>query len=281
MKLTLTKMTSLYPNGHYIQWSIKDARESGAYVVTLYRAGGPDGPWELVADGLVNQYAYLDRFTQPPGTSPLDVLKPNQLRMFRNFYYRVDVTTPSGAKLTATDEVGPVLLSEGQPLVNRKMAGFYRKAKRDHAVNLKFSGTPVALLKRRVWGERCDCLDKYTKERMRASCTDCWGTGFKGGYWTPTLSQARRGAGQSSTQITPEQKADANDAKIWMADVPAMERDDVVVFLDDQRRFRIDQQLQTEIKLTAVHQLFSAQEYDHSHIIYRLPVDRNSLHPLV
>jgi hypothetical protein len=284
VKLVFTRLTSLFPEGHFIQWSIQDARESGVYLFTVYRSGGADGPWELLAQDLSNQYAYVDKFPQLPGTRPNDNLKPNQLRLFRNYYYRVDVRTPSNKVLTVTEEVGTQLGTpgtEGQPLVYRKMGGYHRKALRDLRLSLKFNGTPVALLKRRIWGERCPkCFDKISKEVMRAACTTCWGTGFIGGFWNPSFVYARRGAGASNTQITPEQKSDSNDVKVWMPDVPAMERDDLIVFLDDNRRFRIDQQIQTEIKLTAVHQQFSAQEIEHSNIVYRLPVNTTQINPL-
>lgn len=281
-RLRFTRMTAVYPRGHFLQWTIDDATESGAYVFDLARAGGPDGPWELLARGLADRYGYLDAFPQPAGTDADAYLRPNQLRLFRNFYYRVQALTPSGRLLTAVDEVGPAVGGPDAPLAARKMAQYHRRAARNFDLALrKFVGTPVALLKRRVWGTRCkECWDRVTKEVIRPNCTACWGTGFEGGYWTPTAAHARRSAGSTSTQITPQQKSDANEATVWLPDTPAMERDDVVVFLEDQKRFRIDRQVQTEIRLAAVHQVFTCQEYDHSHVIYRYPVRRDQLAPL-
>ncbi len=276
MKARITRMTSLFPNGHFIQWTIDDARDSGIYSTTIFRAGGPDGPWELLATGLADQYAYYDKFEAPVEVLTNIYLKPNQLRMFRNYYYKVEVTTPTGVVLTALDEVGPLLQ-------NRKLEGVRRKAIRDLERQLKiYNGTAAALLKKRVWGTRCkDCWSPVTKEVVRAGCRSCWGTSFLGGYWAPTLVYARRGAMESSTAITSDNKSDANQVRIWMRDLPAMERDDIVVFLEDQKRYRIDRQLQTEMKLVAVHQVFTAQEIPHDNIIYKLPVDTRGLQPLV
>ncbi len=276
MKARLTRMTSLFPNGHFIQWTIDDARESGVYTTTLYRSGGPDGPWELLAKDLADQYAFYDKFEADASVNTDTYLRPNQLRMFRNWYYKVEIVTPTGVQLTAMDEVGP-------SLTNRKLEGVRRKAIRDMDRQLRiYNGTPVALLKRRIWGTRCKlCWSPVTKEIVRASCSTCWGTGYTGGYWAPTLAYARRGAMESATAITPQDKSDSNQVKIWMRDLPAMERDDIVVFLDDQRRYRIDRQLQTEMKLVAVHQVFTAQEIPHDNIIYRMKVDARGIKPLV
>lgn len=283
MRLAFTRLNSLFPHGHFVQWTLRDAHASGTYAFAVYRSGGRDGPWELLAAGLTDAYAYVDRFAPSPAATP-DRVAPNQLALFRNFYYRVEARAPSGEVLSAVEEVGPLLGvpgGEGQPLVYRKLGQYHRKARRDVRLALKLTGTPAAFLKRRAWGERCPrCFDKVAREVVRAACTTCWGTGFVGGYWAPTLLWARRGTGQSSTQVTPEQTSDANDTKIYLPDMPGMERDDVVVFLDDDRRFRIEEQAQTEIKLAAVHQLLAAKEVPRDHVLYRLPVHPGQLRPL-
>lgn len=276
MKARITRMVSKFPDGHFIQWTIDGANESGNYVSSLFRSGGPDGPWELVAADLTNTYAYFDQFQNVPSAGSTVYLRPNQLRLFRNFYYKVEIITPSNTKLSAQDEVGPTLH-------NAKQEGVRRKLIRDLKIQLrKYNGTPVALLKRKVWGQICvDCTDKVTRETTRAACQTCWGTRIVGGYWTPTLVYARRGPPDSSTAITPRGKSDVNEVKIWVPDVPALERDDLIVFLEDQRRYRIDRQMQTEMQLVAVHQVFIAQEIDHSNIIYRMPIDASTLSSLI
>lgn len=46
-------------------------------------------------------------------------------------------------------------------------------------------GVAGALLKRRLAGDPCSCLDPLTKEVTDAECTNCYGTGFAGGYYSP------------------------------------------------------------------------------------------------
>jgi hypothetical protein len=48
------------------------------------------------------------------------------------------------------------------------------------------AGQKGFLLKRRVTGEKCPtCLDYQTDEIRDPNCPDCWGTGFKCGYFFP------------------------------------------------------------------------------------------------
>ena len=115
---------------------------------------------------------------------------------------------------------------------------------------------------------------------MRSECNACWGTGYEHGYWAPLLSYARRSVSATTVTNSPEQKSDANDAQIWLPDFPQMERDDVIVALHDQRRFRVDRQVQTEIQLAGVHQVLTCQELAHDHVIYRYAVHPETLNPL-
>lgn len=266
ISIKIVKETSLWPYGHLIQWELKNDAISGDYTFAVYRSGFLNGPWDLAAQGLVNTFAFRDTFPQKPGTSAPNEVRPNQLGGFRNFYYKVTVTGPTGETAETIDEVGPT--------ANRHMSNFRRKAIRDLGLVLrKYSGSKVALLKRRRWGTRClKCVDPRTKEVTRAACVSCWGTGIVDGYWAPVLTYARRSASNNVSVITPEQKSDANDCKIWMPETPTMERDDIVVFMNDQRRYRLDQVMQTEIQLESVHQVLSAQEIARDHVIYKLHV---------
>lgn len=272
MKVKITLTTAVFPKGQFVQWTVLDPSEAGAYTFTLERAGAPAGPWDVVWGPAAEQYAVLDAFDQRPET--LDYSRPNQLTLYDRVYYRVTCTTPSGAVLRDVVETGPSTL-------NPRMAGYRRKLIRDFRLSLKFNGTPTVLLKRRTWGVRCDrCVDKRTKQIVRSECRDCWGTGFEGGYWAPILTYARRSVTAPTVVNSPEQKSESNDAQIWLPDFPQMERDDVIVSLHDQRRYRVDRQVQTEVQLAGVHQVLTCQELARDHVIYRYAVSPNTLQPL-
>lgn len=47
------------------------------------------------------------------------------------------------------------------------------------------AGSKGVLLKRRNSGEPCFCVDPHTEEPRDPSCRECYGTGWKGGYYAP------------------------------------------------------------------------------------------------
>lgn len=267
----VSKNMPIYPQSIMIQWYIKNNTESGVFSTKVYRSGGMEGPWELIAENLTNTYAYVDRLT----TSTSE-LKPNLLNFFKNLYYKIEITTPSGKILQSIEETGPT--------VTGKMAGYQRKLNRDQLIQFKKyngSGNKMIILKRKLWGEYCKrCYDVKSKEIMRTSCKLCWGTGIIGGYWNPISTYGRRAPTGGSSQITPEQKSDASDVKIWTIDVPGLDQDDLVVFLVDNKRYKIDTTAQTEIQFTAVGQVANAHEINHDNILMQLPVYPETAYPL-
>lgn len=278
MSVDIKAVTPLYPHGFFVQWDVRDAVESGEYKFDVYRSGWNEGPWDLIASGLTNQYAFVDRLTAPFAATSEEVLRPNQLALYRPFWYRVVVTSPSGKTAEVIDDYHP--RDEGA-LNDLKMNQYQRKALRDFRLSLKFNGTKCFILKRRHWGVRCDCTDKKTREIVRSSCKKCWGTGIVGGYWNPHVTYARRNVTTNASAVTPQGKSDTTDTKFWMPDYPSLECDDVIVFLRDKSRWRIDQTVGTEIRLQPVHQVVSAQVIDRSNILYTLPVNPDVVNPLL
>lgn len=273
MNLKITRLSPLYPFGCFVQWTIDsvDPEENGTFVFALYRSGGPEGPWEQVFEG-PEQYSFHDRYNAIEST--LDELQPNGLRFFQRIYYRVVCRLPSNKTVETREEVRP-------QTPDRRMGQRLRKAQRHFRLTLKYNGTRVVLLKKRRWGPRCSkCFDKRTKEVIRPNCRDCWGTGFIGGYWNPIATFARSGVSTSASAIGPTQKSDGNDCMFWLPDYPGLERDDVLVRLADNRRFRLDVQFETQIQLNAVHQEVTGQELPHDHVLYRYALHPDQLDPL-
>lgn len=273
MKLDITRTTAIFPYGYMVQWTVADVppSESGSFRFTLQRSGGPEGPWLTVLDAQ-DQYGYLDKFNAIEGT--LDESQPNQLRLFSEFHYRLTCVAPSGAVMEARQETGPK-----EP--TRYMNNVLRVGQRNFALTLKYNATEMAILKRRRWGTRCKvCTDQTTREQVRAQHKECWGTGIVGGYWTPYYTKARRNTSGNASAITPSGKSDANGALFWLPSSPTLERDDILVSLSDQRRFRVNQEVETQISLQSVHQEVTCVEVLHDNVIYRYPIQRETLNPL-
>lgn len=270
MQVRITKARSAPPRGYLVQWTVSDPPE-GQITFDLERSGGPQGPWEPVATGLVNQYAYFDQLEQPTGTNPLEVARLNQLRFFQAVYYRV---TAKAGSLTATS------IFEFGPEAQGKIGGMRRKAARDLRIGLvKFSKMPCVLLKKRVWGQRCTaCYDPRTKATTRGGCRTCYGTSFTGGFWNPVSLPARR-QGPKATSVEGQPKSDTKKLRLVIPDFPEVNVGDIIVSLRSGERYRIDAETETDVQEEPMYQTATVTEIDRSDIVYQLRVDPTAIHP--
>ena len=272
LSVTITRMLPFYPNGVFLQWSLDEAVESGAYVATVYRSGSPAGPWELCADDLVEEYHYLDALPPAPNTNPLITTEEvTQLSLSLSIYYRIRITPPSGPD-NAVEAIRAVEaeLTGRQRLIKRKLL-------RDESVLLaKYNGVPVAILKKKHWGTRCPkCYDKASKESIRSSCRTCFGTTFVDGYFAPMITLAKRATTPNQVGMTPQGKAEIATTRVTLLDLPAVQDDDILVFLRDNRRFITKRMLPTELQTVTVHQVLEVSELPRSHVVYAVKVDPN------
>lgn len=271
LSIAITRVVPLYPNGTFFQWDLLSLTEVGSYLFNVYRGGSSSGPWTTLATALVDSYNYIDTL---PVTYTDGEKAPNQLSTMRGLHYRVISTAPSGAQVEAISTVEPKL--EGRfKLLKRKIL-------RDEALLLrKLNGVEVAVCKRRHWGVKCTkCYDKYTNEVVRGNCTNCFGTGYVGGYHSPLITLARRGVAAPQTQLTPQGKSDTSVVSVTLLDLPLVEEEDVLVFLRDNRRFVVKNVQPTEIQTVTVHQKLMVSELARSSIEYRIPVDPLRVPPL-
>lgn len=273
ISVAITRVLSIQPYGFFVQWEVRKPVASGVYRFWLARSGGTAGPWEPVADDLHDKFCFVDRFDQPADLAT-NARRPNQLAIFRQFYYRVQMLAPNGER----DEY----IIDGDPPIDRKSLQHWRRALKNFQDSLRLTGRPCLVLKRRRWGERCPkCSDAVLREPIKSSCTTCWGTGFKGGYWNPILMSAHRvGAGDEQTN-TPEGRSDTKAVRIQMQSFPDVERDDVFVFLTDRKRFLVERVSIPEVMGNGTHQTIGAVEIPAGNILYRLPVSEDTAAPLI
>jgi hypothetical protein len=265
LSVEITRTMPLYPNGVFLQWDLRDAVESGTYLVSVYRSGSPNGPWDEIVSKQPNLFHHVDRFPTP---ATAGVTAPNQLSMVRGISYRILVTPPSG-EAANVECVGDV-----EPNLEPKQRLLKRKILRDEYVMLsKLNGTEIAVMKRKRWGTRCTkCYDKYTKDSVRASCSNCYGTTFVGGYFDPVYTWAKRGTAPTQVAMAPQGKTELTGTGITMLDVPGVQEDDLIVFLRNNTRFLVKRVLPTELRLVTVHQRLEATDLARSDITYRLKV---------
>lgn len=277
MRVEVTHTTAVLPRGQFVQWAVREASEPGEYRFDVHRAGSTEGPWEPVLLAAADRYAVLDDFTGIPGTGRFS--PPNLLTFVDRLYYRVTATTPSGKVLQGVGATGP---SDAAPdPAALKIAQTRRHLQFEFRRSLRYTGTPVRVYKRRQWGPRCArCVDPRTRQVVRADCKDCWGTGFTDGYWAPVDVRAVRSSLATRVESGSEQKTEGSRAQIVLPDLPQLERDDVIVALEDQRRFVVWEQRQPELRLRGVHQIVDCLELARDHVLYRLAAQPGVVPPL-
>lgn len=266
LRIRIERTLPLSPRGVFLQWDLSDASATGTYLFDLFRSGSPEGPWTTLQSGAANIYNYADMFLTTP-SSPYLVEDLNQLSLVRGIYYKVTVTDPTGYITSAVSGVWPEL--------SGMQRNIRRKIYRDETIMLrKLNGTKVAVLKRMHWGTRCtQCYDKYTRASTRGNCTTCYGTTFEPGYFAPVLTMARRSPLGIDVSVTEHGKTESSTGKVMLLDTPSVEPDDLLVFLQDNRRFIVNKVQPTEILLHTVHQSLVVTELARSGIEYRLTVD--------
>jgi hypothetical protein len=273
LSIEITRLLPLFPRGVFLQWDLINPTEVGSYCFNIYRSGSPEGPWEALSLGGVDNYNYSDVL---PTVSTQDAADINQLSLTRGIYYRVEAIPPSGTdnKVEAVSIVEP-RLDGVQRLLKRKIL-------RDESLTFKkLNGVEIAVVKRMHWGPRCTkCWDKTTKSVTRANCITCFGTGFSPGYFAPILTLGRRGTLPAAKQLSPQGVSEYRPTQVTILDAPKVDPDDVLVFLKDNKRFLVKAHIQTELKTVGVHQKLEVSEIARSSIEYRLVVDPARIPPL-
>ena len=269
--VVITRTTALFPSAVFIQWDI-NPDESGTHVVDVFRAGAPEGPWQLIASALSNAYHYLDsNFNLVPPPEPIDRHEGlNLLSLSREVYYQVTVTPPSG--MAGAFSSTPVSIEPG---LDRRTRLFKRKILRDEATAFRrLNGIPIIVLKRLHWGTRCsDCWDPVTKEGTQEHCLKCFGTTYEGGYWAPILVRGRRSPGAVDSSTTAHGDSDLKFVNFIVLDYPHIEYNDILVDLRRNDRFIVQRVTATELKTVCVHQTIAASEIARNAVEYKIKVD--------
>lgn len=154
--------------GGRVEWELKsNFNDPGPYTFQLQvgRTGSHlSDDWEDVGTEVVNNFYAVD----------------SDQRIWNNVqwtHYRVRLETPEGTYYSDPEPAWGVL----SRLDWRRAKEIRRKE------DLRFRKTPAGtegyLLKRKIYGERCSCIDPQTFECRNPQHEDCFGTGITGGYF--------------------------------------------------------------------------------------------------
>lgn len=276
MHLEITRTIPIYRSpqdtGIFLQWMVLEPSGNAITNVKIERSGSPEGPFELVIDKLNgSHFHYFDNARHMPAS----VIAGNRenlnfLSLTRQIYYKITITDSAGTSASALRELDPDL-----PLRQRLLK---RKILRDESLAFrKFNGVPLAVLKRRHWGDRCTvCFDKLTRRVTKSKCETCYGTGFTGGYFTPVRIMGRFGATNVQTQLTPQGNADISKSRVIILDYPQIEVYDFIVDMQANKRYTVETVHQTELRTVTVHQELTVSEVARDSVEYRIPVNTDS-----
>ena len=235
-----------------IQWEISEKyRGSGSLTFKIELSGNPQGPWELLAENLVDKLVYEDTNFKTSGA-------------LKDRYYRVSFQDGSGVS-------DPKSIFGYMP---KKQYLIARKIFNDELVMLKKgNGIKIAVVKRQHWGTRCVCVDPMTKQVMDPDCQICHGTKIEQGYYDPIntwgkLAPAPIGTDYGTQTSVPE----IENSQFMLLSFPLVYKDDILVELDINRRWVVVSSQSTELRRNAVHQEVRVSRLPIYHPAYDLDV---------
>jgi len=174
-----------------VYWGLRrQFNEAGPYIFRVQwaeTANVPNDDWSNVGEPVTDTYWVVDE-TQ---------------RIFakeHESYYRVVLTT--GESNTYTSDP-----FQARGNLDKRAWRIFRDLCRKERLNMvKYGGVKGKLYKRKIWGEKCVCVDPMTDDVANSQCTKCYGTGITGGYWvgyeTYYLDQAGKGRKKEINQST-------------------------------------------------------------------------------
>ena len=267
--LEVTRTFPMWPRRVIVQWVLRNPGSAMGFNFNVYRAGAPEGPWELLTEtALEDIFFYVDDAFEADFLAGT----PDLLAMSRSVYYKVTAqlaTTPP-----APDAPIYSVTKDADPWLDQRRLGIQRKLVRDAMISLKrVVGTEVALLKRRYWGTKCPNCLTATGMSARANCSTCYGTSFTGGYWDPVYSYAQLFSNPVTATLAIQGEKETRKTQALTANVPMLEKNDIVVFLRSNKRFIIEQKNATQIHNVEVHQELVVSELAPGSIEYAIAVD--------
>lgn len=243
-----------------VSWTVRPRfidSQPWAFQLQVSRNGGVD--WENVGIEVTNAFFALDDEYRLYG---------KDLRIV----YRVRLTTEKGVYYSASAQPFG-WLRKRQWLIAREII-------RRHTLQVKQTGLTSLdgyLLKRRVEGTACTCLDPFTGGVTNHDCEACHGTGFVDGYWQAfentmlDLSPELHGT-QKDNQLSRGTVTDMV-AKGRFIGLPVLNRNDIWIDKESDRRYYIwDIQNLSEINQVPLIVNAELRLAEMTDAIYRVPL---------
>jgi hypothetical protein len=296
MRLRFVHTLPDYRNKVQLQWTIDspDPAKTQGVSFTVLRSGTRVGEWDTIAEGLTT-IAYTDTLNSDAS------YEVNLLSLHRRLFYKVVARLSDGSTLetdpTDIDGNKPVLVEHRDTVgyvgtesnrypspasaltpstVEKRVLNVSRKLIRDYLVALRLlTGREVVVLKRRQFGKRCDaCYNRTVGVVITTHCAVCYGTSWEGGYYTPIPALAKvTQVGEQTAITTPETTIEAVRGVIEMIAFPRLGKDDVIVDLDTNDRWRVEAISTRSLRGRIVKQDMTCEKVARTSVIYSIPAD--------
>lgn len=302
MNLYIDHIFPDYPNKMKVQWDIEDPDSAllNGVTFTVYKSGSPEGPWEQKETNITDVY-YTDTFEDGAD----DATEENLLSLDRQVWYRIEASLSNGDVLESqpkdnfgtlptlfnnvpgvgivpdaqTNYPGPSTIFHPTRGLNNRLQMIQRAHQRRALINLQyFSGVHVAVLKRKTFGTRCTtCFDQITKTVTLSNCSDCYGTGWLDGYYTPQSSKARVQEAPIQSQVEPSSEVEVVQGNIEMMDFPRLSKEDIIIEADTNRRWIVKTVGDRSLRRRRLTQQVTCRELSRTASQYSVPVDFDTL----
>lgn len=215
--ITELEITSFTFDERTLNWEIESTTEAiNDYELDIYRA--EFNPQEdvltnmvLIASGInAEDYDYTDS-----GISGLE------FHQHREFYYAVvpinEMTGEEG------DYAGPetVITTDDR---------WTRVIKLEQNLGFRHTARPLFILKKKTFGTFCsECYDETAGRQSKSHCSDCYDTGFTGGYYSSIMVSGIVNASVKRQQQMEWGQWQPEDAMVTLEAYPVMKPDDVII----------------------------------------------------
>lgn len=190
---------------------------------------------------------------------------PELRNLYKNYEYRIrmreiatgeELATPNFSFNSELDLVGLYIVDENNFLLEDT------------------TGTPCLVFTRRRTGVYCDaCFDRVQKARLSSSCTNCFGTNWKGGFYKPIDCYIDFSPNPNSAIIQDWGETQENVTNIFLSNYPMLQPGDLIRELKALRLWRVVRVQSTEKRRTPMLQFAQVTEIVAGDIEYSLPID--------
>ena len=234
-----------------VTWEISDTDIPLSDVeFTVFRSNSPEESFRAVSPPLIDVFDYTD--------DDVNLFSKN-----RKYHYKVR------AKVISTDvesEIGPARLEHIPDKIGLEII------RRNNLLHRRFVGLPCHVLIRRTFGQRCTCFD-HTKRRVKNSrCSDCFRTGFVGGFFQPTAAFVNFDPPPETVTLVTFGETQEQTTAAWMSNFPIISPGDLVID-EINNRWRVARTATTRKQGHIIHQTMALTKIEVGDIEYEFEVD--------